>query len=247
MKTEEKMMNIGYIRVSTDSQENSVLTQKEMINSYSKLHGIEIDDYFTDFGISGKSIIKRKKYLELMELVIEEKVNTIITTSLSRWSRNTLDLLNSIETLKKYKVDFQVIKEQVSLKTAMGEFFCSILGSIYTLERKLTSERTKDVIQNKKRNGKVYSRTPYGYDKKPTNELDIKGNPKNVLVENPLEQRVLRKINRLRVKGDSYNSISKFLNRNKYTTKMGKKFTKENVYSLLKTERKNINLSSVNG
>ena len=160
MKTEEKMRNIGYIRVSTDSQENSVLTQKEMINSYSKLHGIEIDDYFTDFGISGKSIIKRKKYLELMELVKEGKVNTIITTSLSRWSRNTLDLLNSIEILKKYKVDFQVIKEQVSLKTAMGEFFCSILGSIYTLERKLTSERTKDVINNKKMNGKVYSRLP---------------------------------------------------------------------------------------
>ena len=63
MKTEDKMMRLGYIRVSTNSQENSVLTQKEMINSYSKLHGIEIDDYFTDFGISGKSIIKREKYL----------------------------------------------------------------------------------------------------------------------------------------------------------------------------------------
>ena len=104
------------------------------------------------------------------------------------------------------------------------------------MERQLTSERTKDVINNKKMNGKVYSRTPYGYESKD-----------GMLIENPLEQRVLRKIKRLRTKGDSYNSISKFLNRNKYTTKMGKKFTKENVYSLLKTERKNINLSSVNG
>ena len=68
-----------------------------------------------------------------------------------------------------------------------------------------------------------------------------------MLIENPLEQRVLRKIKRLRVKGDSYNNISKFLNRNKYMTKMGKKFTKENVYSLLKTDRKNIGFSSVNG
>ena len=54
-------MNIGYIRVSTDSQENSVLTQKEMISNYSKLKGIEIDDYFVDFGISGKNTIKREK------------------------------------------------------------------------------------------------------------------------------------------------------------------------------------------
>ena len=236
MKNKVKTMKIGYIRVSTDSQDNSVITQKEMIENYSKLKGMEIDDYFVDFGISGKNTIKREKYLKLMEMVENGKIDTIVTTSLSRWSRNTLDLLKSVEVLKKHKVSFEVIKEQVSLNSPMGEFFVSILGSIYTLERQLTSERTKDVIKNKKMNGKVYSRVPYGYESKD-----------GILIENPLEQRLLRKINTLRNKGESYNSISKFLNRNKYTTKMGKKFTKENVYSLLKTERKNINLSSTNG
>ena len=179
-------MNIGYIRVSTDQQENSVISQKEMIETYSKLNGITVDDYFIDFGISGKNTIKREKYLELMTMVKSGKVDSIITTSLSRWSRNTLDLLKSIEVLKKYKVDFQVIKEQVSLKTPMGEFFVSILGSIYTLERQLTSERTKDVIQNKKKSGKVYSRVPFGYD-----------NENGNLIENSYEERILRKINRL--------------------------------------------------
>ena len=90
-------MNIGYIRVSTDKQENSVETQKDMLSSYSKIHDIEIDDYFIDFGISGKETTKRQKYNELMELVIGSKITTIITTSLSRWSRNILDLLNSLE------------------------------------------------------------------------------------------------------------------------------------------------------
>ena len=229
-------MNIGYIRVSTESQDNSVITQKEMIQNYSKLKGIEIDDYFIDFGISGSSTLKREKYLKLMELVEKGQINTIITTSLSRWSRNTLDLLKSVEVLKKNKVSFEVIKEQVSLNTPMGEFFVSILGSIYTLERQLTSERTKDVIQNKKKNGKVYSRTPYGYESE-----------NGMLIENSKEQKVLRKINSLREKGNSYNSISKFLNRNKYLTKMGKKFSKEIVYSMLKTDRKNIGFSSING
>ena len=166
MKNEVTKMKIGYIRVSTDSQENSVITQKEMIENYSKLKGIEIDDYFVDFGISGKNTIKREKYLELMEMVNDGKIDTIVTTSLSRWSRNTLDLLKSVDVLKKHKVSFEVIKEQVSLNSPMGEFFVSILGSIYTLERQLTSERTKDVIQNKKKSGKVYSRTPYGFDRK---------------------------------------------------------------------------------
>ena len=149
------MKNIGYIRVSTDSQDNSVITQKEMIENYSKLKGIEIDDYFVDFGISGKNTIKREKYLELMEMVKDGKIDTIITTSLSRWSRNTLDLLKSVEILKKHKVNFEVIKEQVSLNSPIGEFFVSILGSIYTLERQLCSERTKDVIKNKKINFQV--------------------------------------------------------------------------------------------
>jgi site-specific DNA recombinase len=236
MINEDKIMNIGYIRVSTESQDNSVITQKEMIQNYSKLKGIEIDDYFIDFGISGSSTLKREKYLELMELVEKGQIDTIITTSLSRWSRNTLDLLKSVEVLKKNKVSFEVIKEQVSLNTPMGEFFVSILGSIYTLERQLTSERTKDVIQNKKKNGKVYSRTPYGYESE-----------NGMLIENSKEQKVLRKINSLREKGNSYNSISKFLNRNKYLTKMGKKFSKEIVYSMLKTDRKNIGFSSING
>jgi len=226
MINEVKMKNIGYIRVSTDSQDNSVITQKEMIQNYSKLKGIEIHDYFIDFGISGKNTIKREKYLELIGLVEKGQINTIITTSLSRWSRNTLDLLKSVETLKSNNVNFEVIKEQVSLNTPMGEFFVSILGSIFTLERNLCSIRTKDIIQNKKRNGKVYSRTPYGFDKKD-----------GMLIENPYEQKVLRKVQRLRTKGNSYNNISKFLNRNNHTTKMGKKFTKENVYSLLKTDR----------
>ena len=100
-------MNIGYIRVSTDKQENSVETQKDMLSSYSKIHDIEIDDYFIDFGLSGKEITKRKKYNELMDLVNGDKITTIITTSLSRWSRNTLDLLNSIDVLKKNDTDLE--------------------------------------------------------------------------------------------------------------------------------------------
>jgi len=76
--------NVGYIRVSTDQQENSVLSQKEMIDNYSKLNGMKVDDYFIDFGISGKATTKRDKYLELMNLVKVGKINMMITTSLSR-------------------------------------------------------------------------------------------------------------------------------------------------------------------
>lgn len=230
------MRSIGYIRVSTELQDNSVLTQKETIDNYSKLHGIEIDEHFVDFGISGKDTIKREKYLKLMELVENGKVKTIITTSLSRWSRNTLDLLKSIEILKKNKTDLVVIKENIpSLYTPMGNFFITTLGSVYQLEREMCSVRTKDVIQNKKKNGKVYSRTPYGFD-----------NKGGMLVKNIYEQKVLRKMERMRHQGNSYLTISRFLNRNNHKTKSGKKFTKDIVRILQKTDRKSIGSSSIN-
>ena len=65
----------------------------------------------------------------------------------------------------------------------MGQFFTEILGSVYYLERRITRERTKNVILNKKVGGKVYSRTRYGFDK-----------DGNQLVENTYEQKVFRKI-----------------------------------------------------
>ena len=76
--------NVGYIHVSTDQQENNVLSQKEMSDNYSKLNGMKVDDYFIDFGIHGKETTKGDKYLELMNLVKVGKINMMITTSLSR-------------------------------------------------------------------------------------------------------------------------------------------------------------------
>ena len=58
-------MVIVYIRVSTDKQDNSVEKQKDMLRSYSKIHGTKIDDYFIDFGISRKETIKDKSITNL--------------------------------------------------------------------------------------------------------------------------------------------------------------------------------------
>ena len=77
-------MSIGYIIVSTRRKENSVETQKNMLRSYSQIHGIEIDNYFIVFGISGKETTKRQKYNNQMELLKKGEITTIITTSFSR-------------------------------------------------------------------------------------------------------------------------------------------------------------------
>ena len=82
--------------------------------------------------------------------------------------------------------------------------------------------------------GKVYSGSVmYGYDR-----------VGDSLVENEYEQKVLRKIYRLRNKGLSYQKVSDFLNRNNHPTKHNKKWNRNGVYFLLQTDRNSINTTT---
>ena len=91
----------------------------------------------------------------------------------------------------------------------------------------MISERTKDILQNKKGHNKVYcGNTPYGFDRNGDR-----------LIENPMEIRMIKKVHSLRNQEKSYGEIVKFLKRNKYTTKKGDLFGKNNVKSLLNTTK----------
>ena len=87
-----------YVRVSKDTQENSIDTQLELLQNYCKYKNLEIDKTFIDFGKSGGSIKGRDEFNKMMSMVSQGKIDKILTTSLSRFSRNTMDLLNSIKT-----------------------------------------------------------------------------------------------------------------------------------------------------
>ena len=85
-----------------------------------------------------------------------------------------------------------------------------------------------NVLKYKKENNLVYSKTPYGFDRDGDH-----------LIENPKEKRLLRKMFRLKENGNSYGDISKYLKKNRHKTKSGGKWTRENVYSVMKTFIKN--------
>ena len=217
-------MTCLYVRVSKDTQENSIDTQIELLKNYCKYKNLKIDKTFIDFGKSGGTTKGRDEFNKMISMVSENKIEKIITTSLSRFSRNTMDLLNSVDILREHNTDLIVLKENISsLYDPIGMFFITILGSIYTLERGLISERTKDVLNHKRINNEVFGTTPIGFDRNGDN-----------LIENQKEQFMLRKIKRLRYKGQSYKQISDFLNRNGYTNKSGNNFTKFSVGSIVK-------------
>ena len=112
------------------------------------------------------------------------------------------------------------------MNTPTGIFFTQVMSSIYELEVNMIRERTSDVLQSKKDNQKVYSKVPYGFTRKGTD-----------LIIDKKEKKMLDKMYRLKDKGNSYQDISNFLNRNKYKTKSGGVFNRNLVFNIMKTER----------
>jgi site-specific DNA recombinase len=131
-------------------------------------------------------------------------------------------------------VKFLSIKENIDTSSPYGRFTINLLSSLYEMELELIRDRTKDTLKVKKENGKVYSPTPFGFDR-----------VGNDLIENKKEKRLLRKMLRLKENGKSYGDVSKYLTKNRHKTKSGGKWTRENVYSVLKTFMNNEKITPI--
>ena len=225
MKTRDKKMNVVYLRCSRESQRNSIDTQKKMIFDFCEINSLPIDDIVVDFGVSGsgEKTKMRDGYNSLMKMIEEDKVDNLIVLSLSRFGRNLGEIYKSVELMVEKGVGFFSIKENIDTSSIYGRFTINLLSSLYEMELGLISERVSDTLKVKKENNEVYSPTPYG-----------KNRVGKTLKPNPKEEKMIRKMVRLRKLGNTYQYICDFLNRNRYETKSGKKWSRENVYGVLK-------------
>lgn len=139
-------MNIGYVRISTKGQNE----QRQVV----LMEELKVDKIFVD-KVSGKSK-ERPQLKEMLEYVREG--DTIIVESISRFARNTRDLLELIEILKEKKVEFVSKKESIDTKTATGKFMLTIFGAVAELEREYILDRQREGIEVAKANGKHLGR-----------------------------------------------------------------------------------------
>ena len=226
MKTRTKKINLGYIRNSRISQENSVEPQRKMITDYCNENSIHLDKIFIDEGCSGSGdkISKRDGYNQIIEFIEEGKVDSLVVIQISRWGRDLMEIYSSVKLMDKMGVKFFSIKERID-DSIYGRFFLNLLGSLYEMELGLLKERVKDTLSVKKSNNKIYGNIPYG-----KNCLDGEN-----LIDNPKEEKLMRKMISMRKKNFSYGQITNFLNRNRHKNKSGGKFTRGNVYGILKS------------
>ena len=116
-------MKIGYIRVSTEEQNTA---RQEVL-----LRELGVDEAFVDKA-SGKST-DRSDLRRMMEYV--RKGDTVIVESISRFARNTRDLLDLVEQLTAKEVEFVSKKEAIDTTTPTGKFMLTVFAAVAELER----------------------------------------------------------------------------------------------------------------
>ena len=145
-------MKIGYVRVSTEEQ-----NEARQVEALEKL-GVE------------KIYIEKKSGKNLDRPVLQEMLDfiregdTVYVHDLSRISRSLTDLLNLVELLHKKRVHLVSEKESVNTETPTGRLFLSIVGAINEFERTNLLERQREGIEIAKREGKYKGRKPRQLD-----------------------------------------------------------------------------------
>ncbi|NTW70691.1 MAG: recombinase family protein [Eubacteriaceae bacterium] len=168
----------AYCRVSTDQleQKSSYSAQVEFYSNYITSNpDYELAGIFADEGLSGTSTKKREQFNRMIEECKVGKIDMLITKSISRFARNTLDCLNYVRLLKDLGIGIIFEKENIDTLDSKGEVLLSILSSLAQDESRSISENCTWGIRRRFEQGKVrVNHTKFlGYDKDQEGNLVI--------------------------------------------------------------------------
>ena len=141
-------LKIGYIRISTTDQNTA---RQEVL-----MHELGVEQVFID-RMSGKSM-ERPELKRMLSFV--RTGDTVIVESISRFARNTRDLLELVEQLTVKGVEFVSKKEAIDTTTPSGKFMLTVFGAVAELEREYILQRQKEGIAIAKSNGRYKGRKP---------------------------------------------------------------------------------------
>jgi len=164
--TENKPLAAIYIRVSTEEQVRqgiSLQAQEEALKNYASAVGYEFFKLYKDEGKSAKDIKGRKEMSQMLEDAQNKKFQAIFIYKLDRFSRSLKDLIETIEKLKDWGVDFVSLQDKIETTSASGKLMFHIISAFAEFERNVTGERTKFSMDKKARDGHLVSRAPLGY------------------------------------------------------------------------------------
>ena len=223
-------MNIAaYCRVSTDKEDqlNSLETQKEFFLEYTKRTGDNLIKLYADEGISGTKIKNRKEFQRMLADAEKGLFDMVVVKDISRFARNTVDLLQSVRRLKSLGIETQFLTANM---TSMGnsEFVLTIFGALAQEESANTSKRIKFGKKMNAEKGRVPN-IVFGYDKTIGDYFNLSIN------EN--EAKAIRQIFQWYTEeGYGGSKIANMLNERGIKTKRGNNWSQNSVCRILTNE-----------
>ncbi len=225
-----QLMNVAaYCRVSTDKtdQLNSLETQKKFFSDYTEKNGHRLVRLYADEGISGTKIKNRIEFQALLRDAQRGHFDMVVVKDISRFARNTVDLLQSIRTLKALGIETTFLTSNMSV-LGQSEFVLTIFGALAQEESANTSKRIKFGKQLNAGKGRVPNLV-YGYEKTAGDYFSLKIDTR--------EADIIRRIYSWYV-DDGYGAakISNLLNSRGIKTKRGCAWSQNAVCRILSNE-----------
>ena len=141
--TKYKRRVAGYARVSTDSEEQ-LTSYEAQVDYYTRYIRSRFDwqfvDVYTDEGISATNTKKRDGFNRMVQDALNGKIDLIVTKSVSRFARNTVDSLTTVRKLKEKGVEVYFEKENIYTLDSKGELLITIMSSLAQEESRSISE-----------------------------------------------------------------------------------------------------------
>ena len=223
----------AYARVSTeqDEQQSSYEAQIDYYTNYIKNHeGWDFAGMYSDSGITGCNTDHRSGFKNMVQDALDGKIDLIVTKSVSRFARNTVDSLSTIRKLKEHGTECYFEKENIWTFDSRGELLITIMSSLAQEESRSISENVTWGHRKRFSDGKVM--VPFG------RFLGYERGENGNLVINEEQAKTVRYIYKLFLDGYSAYSIAKKLTEEGIKSPGGKDtWSGSTVKSILQNEK----------
>src|SRR5699024_2222299 len=141
MNGDQQRMNIIYSRVSNHKQKNDLQNQENLLQQFCLNQGLTINRSYKDIA-SGISFEDRKEFFELLDLILDYKIDKVIITHKDRLSRVCFDLFKTL--FDKFGAEIVVISETGNEKLDSEEVFEEIVSLLHCYSMKMYSKRNQN-------------------------------------------------------------------------------------------------------
>lgn len=221
----------AYIRVSTESagQTHSYEFQEHYWqNHFVDDDRIELVALYADKGISGSSVNKRPQFLTMIQDAREHRFDVIYTKSVSRFARNTVELLEAVRELRDIGIEVIFEKEQIHTFQPTSELFLTIAAAIAENDLQVDGDRQRWSIKHRIENGWIsIGNGMFGYRMVENNQLEIV----------PEEAEIIREIYRRYIAGEGSSKLAAWLNEAGVKSHTGKPWRQAGVLGILRNEK----------